>query len=158
MISQTLKVAVRDHQMSMRELAQNTGVDENVLQGFLTEEEPALDLATAEKLARHFGMVLPWCFRLEEQSLVSDFSERDETQDEAGAFAIGIEPALTAILKRQLDFAIKSGADVGEIATASGASQVVLDAVLAENGKGVPISVADRLATLFGLRLVLPAV
>lgn len=64
---------------------------------------------------------------------------------------------MVAVLREQLKDAIESDADVDEIAGAIGASQAVFDAVLAEDGKAIRISVADRLATFFGLRLVLPA-
>ncbi len=219
-------------------MAAATGVDEAKLRNFMNSSLPELDLASAEKLANHLGLLLQWCVRLDPAWLVPDMipegtqplgftnfpkidlnealtqqvdvnaaqppqrhverpddgpaavciqpsltkvlrdaesAEGDsanrlhggdvappanperhvEDQDDDGPFAVCIQPSLTAVLRGEVSKAMDA-VSRDDITEATGASHSILDSLLAEDGSSVPLAIADRLAEIFGFRLVEP--
>lgn len=219
-------------------MAAAAGVDEAKLRNFMNSSLPELDLASAEKLANHLGLLLQWCVRLDPAWLVPDmipegtqplgftnFPKIDlneavtqqvdvnnpqppqrhverpddgpaavciqpsltkvlrdaesaqgdspnrlhggdvappasperhvEDQDDDGPFAVCIQPSLTAVLRGEVSKAMDA-VSRDDITEATGASHSILDSLLAEDGSSVPLAIADRLAEIFGFRLVEP--
>ena len=219
-------------------MAAAAGVDEAKLRNFMNSSLPDLDLASAEKLAHHLGLLLQWCVRLDPAWLVPDmipegtqplgftnFPKIDlnealtqqadvnnpqppqrhverpddgpaavciqpslvkvlrdaesaqgdavnrlhggdvappasperhvEDQDDDGPFAVCIQPSLTAVLRGEVSKAMDA-VSRDDITEATGASHSILDSLLAEDGGSVPLAIADRLAEIFGFRLVAP--
>ena len=219
-------------------MAAAAGVDEAKLRNFMNSSLPELDLASAEKLANHLGLLLQWCVRLDPAWLVPDMipegtqplgftnfpkidlnealtqqvdvkaaqppprhverpddgpaavciqpsltkvlrdaesAEGDsanrlhggdvappasperhvEDQDDDGPFAVCIQPSLTAVLRGEVSKAMDA-VSRDDITEATGASHSILDSLLAEDGSSVPLAIADRLAEIFGFRLVEP--
>lgn len=241
-------------------MAAAAGVDEAKLRNFMNSSLPDLDLASAERLAHHLGLLLQWCVRLDPAWLVPDMipegtqplgftnfpkidlneavtqqadinnpqppqrhverpddgpaavciqpslvkvlragesAEGDaaapqgspqqphrladdpsagdavnrlhggdvappadperhvEDQDDDGPFAVCIQPSLTAVLRGEVSKAMDA-VSRDDITDATGASHSILDSLLAEDGSSVPLAIADRLAEIFGFRLVEP--
>jgi hypothetical protein len=260
MISPRLRNAICDCGEDLAALAAATGVDEAKLRNFMNSSLPELDLASAEKLAHHLGLLLQWCVRLDPAWLVPDMipegtqplgftnfpkidlnealtqqadvnnpqppqrhverpddgpaavciqpslakvlrdaesTEGDaaappasprppqrlsddasagdsanrlhggdvappasperhvEDQDDDGPFAVCIQPSLTAVLRGEVSKAMDA-VSRDDITEATGASHSILDSLLAEDGSSVPLAIADRLAEIFGFRLVEP--
>jgi hypothetical protein len=238
MISPRLRNAICDCGEDLATLAAATGVDEAKLRNFMNSSLPELDLASAEKLAHHLGLLLQWCVRLDPAWLVPDmipegtqplgftnFPKIDlnealtqqadvnaaqppqrhverpddgpaavciqpsltkvlrdaesaqgdspnrlhggdvappasperhvEDQDDDGPFAVCIQPSLTAVLRGEVSKAMDA-VSRDDITEATGASHSILDSLLAEDGSSVPLAIADRLAEIFGFRLVEP--
>ena len=72
MISPRLRNAICDCGEDLAALAAAAGVDEAKLRNFMNSSLPELDLASAEKLANHLGLLLQWCVRLDPAWLVPD--------------------------------------------------------------------------------------
>jgi hypothetical protein len=238
MISPRLRNAICDCGEDLAALAAAAGVDEAKLRNFMNSSLPELDLASAEKLANHLGLLLQWCVRLDPAWLVPDMipegtqplgftnfpkidlnealtqqadvkaaqppprhverpddgpaavciqpsltkvlrdaesAEGDsanrlhggdvappasperhvEDQDDDGPFAVCIQPSLTAVLRGEVSKAMDA-VSRDDITEATGASHSILDSLLAEDGSSVPLAIADRLAEIFGFRLVEP--